>query len=551
MSKNYKILVPLFGALLTIAFMFQNCARPKSSSNFQSSSTNSDSNNTQNTDPSLNPFDPDDPFSGIGSASEKYSSAKDAGTDLDERVFHIASTSDGGYITTGRRTQNLSDSNTNKVLFQKWSSTGDIVYSVEIGDSYNQRGFKLVEMSDSYLVMGQTYSLTDAEATAADYRSADIFFMKLKKDDGSIIEAARFGARNFDRLRDIHIINRGKSNEAIIAVGYWQKVVESTDQQGNIVANIVGNKQALLMKLNTSLQIQWQKRYNFGGDDMSTDAAEGLDADLNSVTSATSKGIYAAGFVQDTGASKIALVLKFNFSGQLVKASHVSNYIDGVYFNSIEDTGTDLIAAGAMNGTRDGEGFFARIGYNLNASNAHTIGNQASNDYFTGVKTTRSGGFIFSGMTNIKDTTQNDHWVVRIDGSYSLTTGDTRTDKDETFSKVFGTSHEDKQGHETLLVRQDLGYAFAASHRMDASNNKHNPRLLLLNQFGEIPEGCSRSKGNANVQINTFNPLQMADFDLSTDINEVDASFTRLEIWFPASDYYTAFTVNNNQFCTE
>ena len=509
MQKKFQAIL-VFLVALFLSAVFQNCAKPSSKNSFQSSNSELPQYIGDET-PGLN-RDGNGDIGFIDDGQPLYSSARYAGTTQDEHAWSLNTTLDGGFISAGVRRPSPGANAGNDVLFQKWDSDGDLVYSVNIGDTYNNIGFRAIELLDSYLVVGSTATLLTGETN----RRNDLLFLKLNKSNGTISQAIRIGGGNNESLSDVVVIDALTSNPQIWAVGTWQGANEP---------------KALVISLDQSLNINWQRRYGTSG------AGYGL----NAVAYAPGRGVFAVGYTQTTGRPN-SLIMKFNKSGLLLNSRSLSNNnSQDDYFEAIESSGNDLIAVGVKAGDgRGDEGLIVRFDWNLQVRNAFIVGRGGRSDSFSGVKITRDGGLMLSGTTESVTAGDPDNWLTKLAADNSIE-----------FSVAFGTTSDDENAYQPLVVRPDGGYAMITNNFDSAipiNQGVHlDPRLLLIDQFGEIPSACIGTKGDVpGIQINPLSPIPFINLTLTP----TDTSFTRDDTIFSDAADFVDMTPSRNQFCT-
>lgn len=241
----------------------------------------------------------------------------------------IMSCIDGGFLQVGE-TGYIPSS---KILVIKTDNAGDLLWSKEIGQLKSNLGNAVIESDDAYLVVG-----------ALDENSAII---KLEKSSGEIISSKTFDLGGSDAFE--HIVEY--QNE-LIAVGYnnaidsqntffteGQATISVLSETGNLIETKSINEylaQAyrievynnyffvsglsdeandyVLLKMDTSLNVIWSKRY--GG--IQSDHNFGMDIDLDG-------NIFLTGHTLSDTENWDTYTMKINLDGDKIWESKVGN----------------------------------------------------------------------------------------------------------------------------------------------------------------------------------------------------------------------------------
>ncbi len=455
MVRNFALFFMMAAVALTV-MIFQNCANPAPYDRGSSSSTGSTPTESGDTTPRLDRTDNDDRTPpDLSQPLPRF--VQDSGTSADERARGMVQTSDGHFITTGFARNNPEDNTGMDVLFKKFDAEGVLVYSRRIGDGFENQAYKAIELSDAYVVAGLTRTIVDDD----EGRSADLMLVRINKDDGDVIETFRYGTTDTEAIHDI-IRTTDNNGEVMVAVGYH-------------FDRITGVKSALAVKFDMGFNIIWSNRFTAGPDSLT----------LQSVAYVPGGGYYAAGF-RDGANNKDSLILRFSYAGALTGSRLLNNSGNEDDLRDIGFDGQDIIAVGRLNGNGfNGEGVIHRFAPNLVHEGTKIVGINGSLQRFMDLNTHPDGSLILAGTSNHRG--NQDNWVIKIRNDAQLTPGEDPV----VFSHIYGTTGGDTNQFHSLLLRRDYGYAFITSMNNPRASGTMSPSLLLLDQFGEIPGGCS------------------------------------------------------------
>ncbi len=129
------------------------------------------------------------------------------------------------------------------------------------------------------------------------------------------------------------------------------------------------------------------------------------------------------------------------------------------------------------------------------------------------------GSLVLAGTSNARGNTDN--WIVKVQDP---------TKNVVDFSHLYGTNAGDTNQFHSMVMRRDYGYALIVNNNNPQRNGTLNPSLLLLNQFGEIPLGCSPNIPNPPMMTaapnNTFawQNYPMTSANVPLDVQVIDFS---------------------------
>jgi uncharacterized delta-60 repeat protein len=208
------------------------------------------------------------------------------GTNEDDAVS-IQQTSDGGYIVAGY-TNSFGAGNSDALII-KLNSSGNIQWSRAIGGTNDDRAFSIQQTSDGgYIVAGGTWSFG-----AGNY---DVLIIKLDSS-GNIQWSRAIGGTNRDLASSIQQTSDGGY---IVAGGTWSFGA--------------GNYDVLIIKLDSSGNIQWSRAIGGTNDDYA-----------NSIQQTSDGGYIVAGWTYSFGAGGDVLIIKLDSSGNISGCGNVLN----------------------------------------------------------------------------------------------------------------------------------------------------------------------------------------------------------------------------------
>lgn len=182
---------------------------------------------------------------------------KTIGGTLDENLYEIIQTSDGGFVFVGQSTSNDFDIVGNygnaDVSVIKLNASGNIVWQKHFGGTLTDESFSVLQTTDlGYIIAGSTQS-NDLDISL-NHGSFDAWVLKIDAL-GSLQWEKTYGGTQSDGFQSIEATN----DNGFIAVGH------SYSSNGNVTNNY-GSMDAWVVKINNLGNIVWQK--NFGGSDV-------------------------------------------------------------------------------------------------------------------------------------------------------------------------------------------------------------------------------------------------------------------------------------------
>ncbi len=348
-------------------------------------------------------------------------------------ALSIQQTSDGGYIVAGR-TNSFGASG--DALIIKLNSSGNIQWSRAIGRIDYDIAYSIQQTSDGgYIVAGYTRSFgAGGDALIIKLNSSgniqwsraiggtndDIAYSIQQTSDGGYIVAGwtnSFGAGNYDFL--IIKLNSSGNIQWSRAIGGidddYASSIQQTSDGGYIVAGSTTRfgadiYDALIIKLNSSGNIQWSR------------VIAGTNNDIAESIQQTSDGGYiVAGWTYSFGAGNSdAFIIKLNSSGNI----QWSRAIGGIYFDeaySIQQTsdGGYIVAGWTYSfGTGD-DALIVKLNSSGNIQWSRAIGG-TNNDRALSIQQTSDGGYIVAGITGSFGAGSFDALIIKLDSSGNI-----------------------------------------------------------------------------------------------------------------------------------
>ena len=193
------------------------------------------------------------------------------GGSFTDTAYDAIQTEDNGYIIVGSSDSNDVDVANNKGSYDFWvikiSNTGDLVWEKSFGGSEIDEARAISNTADgNYLVVGDTRS---ANIDVSQNRgAADLWMIKINSE-GSLIWEKTLGGTSFDVGRSV---SKTQDNGFLIAGS-------SRSSDGDL-RNNKGQNDALILKINSSGDLEWQKTIGGSEVDFFYGAAELTDGSV-------------------------------------------------------------------------------------------------------------------------------------------------------------------------------------------------------------------------------------------------------------------------------
>lgn len=390
----------------------------------------------------------------------------------------IQPTADGGYIVAGYSSSNDGDVSGNHGGFDYWivklDAAGNKIWQKSLGGSENDIAYDIKQTTDGgYIVAGYTFS-NNGDVSGNHNPDSDGWVVKLdaagnlvwqkalggvggdfittiqQTTDGGYIAGGYSAANNGDASGnngsfDFWVIKLDVSGNIL-----WHKMIGGSQDEralslqqtadggyimtGSVASVINGQKHCLVVKLDTSGNLVWQKTQGGTGND-----------EYKSIQQTTDGGYIAAGTTSSNNGDVSGnhgggdyWVVKLDASGNITWqktlggsatdwAYAVQQTSDGGYVTlgvSVSDDGD------VTNTQGNGDFWLAKLNTSGNLIWQKSFGG-TDGDYGYAIKQTADGGFITVGFSNSTDgdVTNNqgngDFWVVKLSGNPALSVNDT------------------------------------------------------------------------------------------------------------------------------
>jgi hypothetical protein len=174
--------------------------------------------------------------------------SKNYGAENADYAYTIAQTSDGGFITTGRkgfpRIGTQADWDAQDAWILKVDANGNELWSKLYGGSLNESVFYIAATNDGGAVVVGT---TESPEIVGFKGQQDIFFLKVDAD-GNLQSQKSLGSAGGEQANSVKVLDDGN----ILLCGF-------INQADGDVAEAFGSGDVWLVKMNTSGDILWQK----------------------------------------------------------------------------------------------------------------------------------------------------------------------------------------------------------------------------------------------------------------------------------------------------
>lgn len=392
----------------------------------------------------------------------------DTGGDL---VRAIDQTSSGGVIVAGYSTEGVNDPGMGSDDFRvmKLDKQGNIIWNRKYGGSKSDRAEAIKQTADGgYIVGGRSFS---ADGDVGGNNGSDDFWILKLSGEGDVMASKNLGGSDSDQLFDIQQLADG----GFIAAGLTRSS-ESFDAKGINK----GNSDFWIVKLNSMLNIEWEKNY---GGSMSDRAL--------SIEHTADGGFIVAGNTESTDGDVAGEVV--NFSGWVIKLN-----ASGELEKQITLGGSQVDWLNVLRQTTDGG--FVTVGYSASA-NGEVPDNNGGLDFWMvklassldvqwnrnfggsgsdealSISESIDGGFLLTGYSQSADADvrQNygnrDFWVVKTDHEGNLL-----------WENNFGGSGDDRASG---ILQTDNGEVVVAGYSRssdgDVLENKGNSDFWIIN----------------------------------------------------------------------
>jgi len=350
----------------------------------------------------------------------------------------ITSSTDGGYVLTGRTYSNDGDfeglyKGDGDIFVMKLNSIGDIVWKKTFGGSDNDQGWSITTTNDGgYVLTGYTGS-NDGDFSGMNKGYYDIFVIKLNSS-GETVWKKTFGGSGSEVGYSITSTTDG----GYVLTGY------SNSNDGDFSGMNKGSNDIFIMKLNLNGETVWKKTYGGSVNDLGI-----------SITTTNDGGYVLTGYSKSNDGdfsgmnkgSNDIFVIKLNSNGDTVwkKTYGGSGGEDGQSIITTTDggyvlTGNTNSNDGDFGGMSKGGGdiFVIKLNSSGDIEWKKTYGG-SNEDYGGSITTTNDGGYVLTGRTYSND----GDFRGMSKGNYDIFVMKLNSNGDTVWKKIYGGSNVD------------------------------------------------------------------------------------------------------------
>ncbi|MDC8098345.1 T9SS type A sorting domain-containing protein [Chryseobacterium rhizosphaerae] len=350
---------------------------------------------------------------------------KSLGGNSIEEANSIQQTNDGGYIIAGTAASSDGDVTGSHGSFDYWivklDSSGNIQWEKTFGGDIVEQAYSIQQTADNgYIIAGYTNS-SNGDVTVA-YGEEDFWIIKLDQT-GNLQWQKSYGSNSKDYAYSIQQTTEG---------GYI--VAGST----NSIIGGISYSDCLIMKLNSSGDLQWQKKIGGSHDDYATAIKQTIDGGYIVAGNSNSTDGDATG----NSNSPNIWIFKLNNTGDI----QWKQFLGGTGYDgasSVELTSDNgyLIGGTTTSSTDLTDNFYVA---KLNATGSiiweKSLGGSATDQLNSAIETA-DGGFILAGNTdsNDGDVSGNhsdgfsDFWIVKLMPTTTLATAEVKANQSISF----------------------------------------------------------------------------------------------------------------------
>lgn len=361
--------------------------------------------------------------------------AKTYGGTEDDKIYAIMETGDGGFVAVGRMdSMDFWDD----AFVMKLSPEGNIEWTRRYGGPEVDWAMSVLPLEDGGIIVVGSY-----EEFSNDLRSAMVLMLDAKGnlewqllysendntnlysvdqtlDDGFILAGVTYS--EFVPEPDIVVTKINSIGEAL-----WEKIYKGTNHNypsaiqqtadgGYILAAISrsftsGDRDCLLLRLDSSGEILWQNRYSGGADEQANDVQQTSDG-----------GFILTGWTKAYGAGETdCWILKIKAGGTIDwQRSFGGSCLDAI--NSIQemDDGGFIVAGTTTSfGAGSSDGHITKLTASGEVEWQRTFGG-IHQDVLNDIQKTSNGGYIAAGYTTSFGEGKEDAFVVNIDSNGNI-----------------------------------------------------------------------------------------------------------------------------------
>jgi hypothetical protein len=407
--------------------------------------------------------------------------AKTYGETNDDRTIALTQTSDGGYVIAGYTLSFGAGMSDFWVI--KLDSSGAVVWEKTYGGTNNESVSTIVQASDGgYIVAGYSASFCSS--------SFDIWLVKLD-NSGTVAWQKTYGGTNADNAFSLVQTSGG----GYVIAGY-------TKSFGT------GKCDVLVMMLDSSGAVTWEKTYGGTNDDIAYSMAQTSDG-----------GYIVAGCTKSFGAGGYdAWILKLDGSGITNWQKTCGGTSDDIFKSVVQTSDGGYVAAGYTKSFGAGLNDYWVV--KLDSSGAvvweKTYGG-ATNDYCSSMSQTSDGGYVAAGYSYSFGAGDVDAWILKLDGSGAVV-----------WEKNYAGTNNDLIM--SMIKTSDGGYAIAG-YTKSFGGGMDDSWVLKLDGDGNLPGAgfmytTSASVSNSAAAVgNTFAAMSNSAVTVgNTSVSGVNSS---------------------------
>lgn len=338
----------------------------------------------------------------------------------------------GGFIAAGY-TADFTPNDTDAYVV-RLSSQGDTLWTKSLNGPQSRKDlfYKVVNTSFGFALCGYSSSFNN---------NGDEAYMVGMDPNGNTLWQTIYGGPGRDRA---------------------QEIIQTTDG-GFIVCGYVapfGNYSGFLLRLNSSGDTLWSKRYRSTGASYS---------DLNSVKELSDGGFVACGQAPNASNNNDIYMIRTDASGNLLWSTLI-----GTSENDNADYILPVNDGYVLAGGKGFDGYFVKVDSTGNKIWEKVFGGGTLNDDFHQVSTTFDGGFILAGTTSSYGPFDPNIWILKTDGN-----------GDSLWARTFGGDNHD-HGYSAMQTA-DSGF-IVSGYTSSFGFNYENAYIIRTDAQGNLQD---------------------------------------------------------------
>ena len=342
----------------------------------------------------------------------------------------IIQISDGGYIVLARTSSSDGDVIGYQIGYQgnaittdtwviKLSSLGEIEWQKCLGGSLNDYPVDIIQTNDGgYAFISHTNSDDGDVSNSID--NYHFWLVKLNAE-GTIMWDQSYGTNYTNPINGVN----GQSYPASLLQTIDGGFIISGETQSNYVELIGWNTDALIIKTDSSGNVEWRNSYGGSSIDRATDIIQATDGGYIFIGDTRSTD---GSFTDNNGGSDI-WVVKLDSLGEIEwmelygsegyndESQNIIETSTGYIFAaSVSEPGGDVIG---FNGG-DGDAWIVEINNSGEIQSQNCIGSSEKERVLSKLSRTLDGGYIFGGVKSLDITTPRNWWVVKLSSALAV-----------------------------------------------------------------------------------------------------------------------------------